>query len=196
MNGIDVSALTGAVDWISVKDNLAFKVSFAYIACTEGVGYNDSQRALNSKNAKIAGLKIGYIHSSLMANEPEEESEYFMKSMSVLPKADLPPVLHIECNKPNLDSTYAEFWIGKFIKLVQKSYPNVILKSNVTFLHNSLPLEHGLGHIPLWVSQYTASVTPDLPAGWDSWFMWNFASKGKVSGITGNVNLNRMKTSL
>lgn len=196
MNGIDVSAVTGIVDWMTVNANPAFKVSFSYIACTDGLNYIDPQRALNSKNAKIAGLKIGYIHSSLMANKPEEEAEYFMKSMAVLPKADLPPAVDISCNKTNLSPDEVEGWIKAFIKAVQKSYPMAVLCSNGPFLDFTLNGGHSLGHIPLWLAHNTADFAPKLPSGWDSHWMHRFTNKGRINGISGEVNLNRMKTSL
>ena len=201
MKGIDVSSNNGIIDWGCVAGNPNFKVDFAVIKSCEGVGYNDPQRALNALNAKEAGIKISFYHFASLNSldvikDSTAEAEYFMKSMSLLPKADLPPVLDIETNKIGLTKIEVQNWINNFIKIVQKSYPTVVLYSYGPFLNENLPDDHDLGSIPLWLAQYTNAVAPRLPNGWNMHYMWQYSCKGQVAGIKGSVDLNRMKTSL
>ncbi|MEK6882523.1 MAG: glycoside hydrolase family 25 protein [Nanoarchaeota archaeon] len=205
MTGIDVSSNNGIIDWASVKSNPMFNVDFAIIKSDEGVGYNDPQRALNSQNAKHNNIKIGYYHFASLnsldvVKDATEEANYFMKSMSILPKADLPPVLDIETNKKGLTKNEVLSWINAFIKTIQKSYPMIVLYSYAPFLNENLPPNHNLGNIPLWIAQYPTNYRPDLnpklPNGWNDYWMWQYSSKGKVNGIKTNVDLNIMKTSL
>ena len=205
MTGIDCSANNGIIDWGMVKSNPSFSCQFVYLKCSEGVGYNDPQRALNSQNAKVAGIKIGYYHFASLNSldiikDSTDEANYFMKSMSILPKADLPPVLDIETNKIGLKKEDVLLWINNFIKTMRKSYPTVILYSYKPFLDENLPTGHGLGSIPLWIAQYPNNYTenshPNLPDGWNDWYMWQYSSKGQIDGIKTNVDLNKIKTSL
>ena len=43
----------------------------------------------------------------------------------------------------------------------------------------------------LWVAHYTANPYPLLPQGWDSWWLWQFTSTGRLPGYTGNLDTNR-----
>ena len=201
MTGINVSSDQGIVDWNAVKYNPHFRSEYAYIKISEGVDIIDPQRALNSKNAISSGIKIGYYHHASLSSldvlkDSSDGAEYFMKSVTLLPKADLPPAVCVNSNKMALTKNEMCKWIGNFIKIVQKSYPNIVLYSDPAFLNENLHERHGLGNIPLWIAQYTANVAPHLPAGWSDYFMWEYSIKGRINGISGNVGLNRMKTTL
>ena len=43
----------------------------------------------------------------------------------------------------------------------------------------------------LWVAHYTTNPYPLLPQGWDSWWLWQFTSSGRLPGYTGNLDTNR-----
>lgn len=48
---------------------------------------------------------------------------------------------------------------------------------------------------PLWIARWgEAPPQPyELPKGWHDWAIWQYADKGSVPGITGPVDLNRIK---
>jgi len=43
---------------------------------------------------------------------------------------------------------------------------------------------------PLWIANYGVS-SPRVPGGWPTWTFWQRTSTGSVSGISGNVDMNR-----
>ena len=43
----------------------------------------------------------------------------------------------------------------------------------------------------LWVAHYTTNPYPLLPTGWDSWWLWQFTSSGRLPGYAGNLDTNR-----
>ena len=43
----------------------------------------------------------------------------------------------------------------------------------------------------LWVAHYTTASQPLLPTGWNSWWLWQFTSSGRLPGYTGNLDTNR-----
>lgn len=43
----------------------------------------------------------------------------------------------------------------------------------------------------LWVAHYTTNPYPLLPTGWDSWWLWQFTSSGRLAGYAGNLDTNR-----
>ena len=43
----------------------------------------------------------------------------------------------------------------------------------------------------LWVAHYTTNPYPLMPTGWDSWWLWQFTSSGRLAGYAGNLDTNR-----
>ncbi len=43
----------------------------------------------------------------------------------------------------------------------------------------------------LWVAHYTTNPYPLIPTGWDSWWLWQFTSSGRLAGYAGNLDTNR-----
>lgn len=43
----------------------------------------------------------------------------------------------------------------------------------------------------LWVAHYTTNPYPLLPTGWQSWWLWQFTSSGRLPGYPGNLDTNR-----
>ena len=43
----------------------------------------------------------------------------------------------------------------------------------------------------LWVAHYTSNPYPLMPTGWDSWWLWQFTSTGRLPGYAGNLDTNR-----
>src|SRR5207245_6673392 len=48
---------------------------------------------------------------------------------------------------------------------------------------------------PLWIAQYT-TLCPDLPSPWGTWALWQYKDTGAVSGITGDVDMDKFNGSL
>jgi lysozyme len=46
---------------------------------------------------------------------------------------------------------------------------------------------------PLWVAHYEVQ-SPTLPRGWTSYWLWQYTSSGRVDGIAGRVDMNRVGT--
>ena len=115
--------------------------------------------------------------------------------MSVIKKAappDLPLILDIETNKVALGKARVEEWIRSFFSELKKGgYENVALYSYTPFLDASLPANHNFGNIKLWIAAYVNANKPKLPKGWNNYWIWQYSCKGSVTGIKGNVDLNK-----
>lgn len=175
---------------------------------------------------KIGYYHFASLNTDDEIKDSVEEATYFVNRLSTLPKAEMPPVLDIETNekfiqistgtevkrsiaanadgslksgfikKPRLTPVECLAWIKSFMAVIHKTYPTAVLYSYTPFLDTHLPAGHGLGNLPLWIAQYTSATVPKIPKGWSDYWMWQFSSKGQISGIKGNVDMNRMKTSL
>ena len=43
----------------------------------------------------------------------------------------------------------------------------------------------------LWAAHWTKNVYPLLPTGWDSWWLWQYSSTGRLNGYAGNLDMSR-----
>lgn len=196
MFGIDISSNNGSIDWNLVAKNPT-KVDFVFIKASEGVGYTDPKLNFNSTEAKRVGLKIGYYHFASLNTlnnvaDAKSEAKYFMSVLKNMPKPDLPYILDLETNKVDLEPSDVEEWINTFFaELRTNGFTNVALYSYTPFLNSNLPVKHGLGNVKLWIAAYVNLATPKLPTGWSKYWIWQYSSKGTISGIKGNVDMNK-----
>lgn len=196
MNIIDCSHFQGSIQWDEVADQLP-KIDGVYIKASQGVGYVDAAMKYNASEAHKAGLKVGYYHYATLntpnaALDAKQEARYFIDTIGKAVKPDLPLVLDIEENKANLSAMDVWTWITTFFnELEEMGFKDYALYSYTPFLNASLPNNHKLGHIKLWLAAYVNKVTPILPHGWDSWWLWQYSAHGRVNGVSKFVDVNK-----
>jgi len=208
IKGIDVSKWNCkyAIDFNKVK---ASGYEFVYVKHSQGVDSIDNKFVENFTNAKKAGLKVGLYHFASL-NDPNEkedakkEAEFFLKTTKDI-KVDLLPVIDVETNEVNLNKSEVEQWIETYCEILNWK---CVLYSSAGFLNSYLNPTHRLGRLPLWLSGYPLDRNnnyvldstfeklklPKPPIGWNDWIMWQWTAKGSVNGISGQVDLNVVKT--
>lgn len=187
--GIDVSCWQGEINWDLVKND---GISFAFIKATEGVDYEDENFSKNLKEAKEAGIFVGAYHFCTPASVEDavNEAEYFInviKKYGGFDLLDLPPVIDIENNRAlskKQISKIVRTWIDK---VKEETNVQPIIYSYTHFIQDYL--DESLGNIPLWLACYDSEQPPDSSA-WKSWLLLQYTSKGNVSGINGDVDIN------
>lgn len=197
--GIDCSHHQGHILWPEVlKDSQ--QISYAFLKASEGITYVDPTLKYNATEAKKAGLKISYYHFATLNNDnivedSKAEAQFFINTILGCPYPDLPLVLDIETNKAGLSQQQVELWVKSFFRQLEYGgYADYVLYSYAPFLNANLPANHDLGKIRLWLAAYTTGPTPRLPIGWKKYWLWQYSAKGKVKGITGDVDMNRFPT--
>lgn len=190
---IDVSKWQGKIDWKKVKQNHP-EIEGVYIKASEGIGYTDPKMTINAVEATKNGFKVGFYHfsslnSAEVTNDAKTEAKYFVTVTKNLTKS-LPYVLDIEKNINKLPKDKVLLWIKEFFKELEFLGVNEYwLYSYSPFLNENLPINHGLGNIPLWIADYSEPLV--LPKGWTKPVLWQYTSKGSINGIIGNVDLNK-----
>jgi GH25 family lysozyme M1 (1,4-beta-N-acetylmuramidase) len=190
---IDVSKWQGKIDWTTVKaDNPG--IEGVYIKASEGIGYTDPMLAHNAVEAAKVGLDVGFYHFASLnnvdiQNDAVMEARYFLSVIRTFtPTMSL--VLDIEKNDKKFSKESVLLWIKSFFnELEAHKIFDYMLYSYTPFLNDNLPLSHNLGKVPLWIAAYTETLK--LPKGWDTYFLWQYSSKGILSGINGTVDLNK-----
>lgn len=178
---IDVSDWQSKIDWKKVK---ADGITGAIIRYADGDTL-DKRFKENMANAKAAGLHIGaYIFSRAKskAGAEKEATRLFKACKPYAP--DMP--LYIDLEAKGLEK-YADTVAKAFISKM-KSYggrPGVY--ANLNWWNNYLKDTAKLS-FAMWVAQYndTMDYKPKADVG-----MWQYTSSGKVSGISGKVDMDK-----
>ena len=200
--GIDVSQWNGDIDWGKVK---AAGIDFAIIRVAyRGYGSSgslnmDPYAIENIKGAKAAGIDVGvYIFSqAINTKEAVEEADYILdKINSYKSYITLPVVLDFEyasdangltgrLYKANLSKQAATNICLKFCERVESKGYDAMVYANADMLTNDLNASSISEKYDVWLAHYTNKTNYS-----GDYNFWQYTSTGKVSGISGNVDMN------
>ena len=189
--GIDVSKHNGNIDWNAVKNS---GVSFVIIRCgyrgsSTGVLVEDPMFRSNIKGAKAAGLKVGVYFFCQAVNEVEAVEEASMAVSLVSGYGlDMPIFLDVEsANGGRGDKISKETRTAvckAFCQTVQNSGYSAGIYANKTWFNEKINTG-SLTSYKIWLAQYASTPTYTTTR----YDMWQYSSKGKISGISGDVDL-------
>ena len=181
VQGVDVSAHQGNIDWEALKGQ---GVDFAYLKTTEGSSFQDRQFAFNWENAQKAGILTGAYHFFSFDSEGKTQAENFI---AAVPRTagTLPPVVDIEFygnkeqERPSkeetagildvlLDELEAYYGVKPVLYATMKSYRAY--------------LESGYEEYPIWIRDVFSC--PNLPGGRE-WTFWQYSSRHRMKGYDG-----------
>ncbi len=200
LNGIDVSKYQGDIDWEKAK---AAGVEFAFIR----VGYRgygasgnfgaDTYYDQNMQGAIAAGIPVGVYFFSQATTQEEaiEEANYILERIGNY-TISMPLVMDFEYASASGGQTGRLF----DAKLSQQDATNVCLAfcdtikasgytpmvyANLTMLQKGLFADQIQFSYDIWLANYTNETSYT-----GLYSFWQYASKGTVDGITGNVDCN------
>ncbi|MDE7193667.1 MAG: glycoside hydrolase family 25 protein [Oscillospiraceae bacterium] len=186
--GIDVSYAQGAIDWAKVK---ASGVDFAMIRASRGEvnGRSIAQDVTfeyNITQATANGIKVGvyhYLYASTVT-EARKEARFFLKTIEPY-KITYPVVLDIEEQyQANLGKSRVTKVVKAFLDEISAAGYYTMIYANKTWLTDYLDMSQLLDY-DVWLAQWNTVPTYDGDFG-----IWQYSSKGVVSGIDGYVDLN------
>jgi phospholipase C/GH25 family lysozyme M1 (1,4-beta-N-acetylmuramidase) len=193
LNGIDVYAGTGDIDWVQVKQS---GITFAYLRAAYGVD-TDKAVVANLKAARAAGLVCGVYHFLRTSQNYDKQIQVMLGLLDRLGigPGDLPPAVDIEDN-PAYDGPWDPSNNDAFVKAVKRWIDAVKGRINadpVVYTRagfwTDLGNPAGFQSNPLWVASYRPDH-PTLPTGWSRFTFWQYSESGKVEGIANKVDLN------
>jgi lysozyme len=189
IHGIDVARYQGDIDWNTVRRG---GVAFAWIKATEGGDYTDPKFLDNWYGAKAAGVPRGAYHFTYWCRPAIEQAAWFLQNVPVDPDA-LPPVLDVEWNghsktcpiKIPRAKAIAEMQI--LLNAMEQYYgKRPVIYTDITFFNDVMRGE--FERYPIWVRSIPRYPTPRFDGR--QWYFWQYTAKGKVPGITGDVDRN------
>lgn len=189
--GIDVSKHNGSIDWNAVKNS---GVSYVIIRCgyrgySTGVLVEDPKFRSNIKGAKAAGLKVGVYVYSQAVNEVEAVEEASMAvGLAGGYGLDYPIFIDVEGSGGRGDGVSRDMRTAvckAFCATVQDSGYSAGIYANKTWFNEKINTGSLTGY-KIWLAQYASAPTYTATR----YDMWQYSSKGRVSGIKGNVDMN------
>ncbi|MBP3736610.1 MAG: Ig-like domain-containing protein [Lachnospiraceae bacterium] len=191
LTGIDVSTWNGNIDWAAVRNS---GISYAIIRCgyrgsSVGAIIEDSKFRANMAGAANAGLKVGVYFFSQAVNEVEavEEATYVLDTIAGY-SLSFPVFLDVESSGGRGDAISVEQRtknIVAFCKTISAYGYSAGIYANVNWLNEKINAG-SLTNYHIWLAQY-AAVPTYTRTRYD---LWQYSSTGRVSGISGNVDMN------
>ena len=186
--GIDVSSWQGKPDWKKVKKS---GIEFAILRIHQKNGpdtsFEHNYKGCKANAIPIGGYKYSYALTPAQALEEAEDTLSVLAGRGL----DFPVFYDLEWNSQRkLGSVAIEKIAETFLNRIKKAGYKVGIYCNMDW-HQKV-LTEKLRKYDLWIARYPADdngtiqerLSPDIGVG------WQYSSKGKVSGITGNVDMN------
>lgn len=177
---IDVSSWQGDIDWVKVKKS---GVTGAIIRYCDGM-IIDNRFEQNMKNAKKAGLHIGAYIFSRAVNTAQAKEEA-QRIISACKPYDLDMPIYMDLEASNL-AGIAQSLAEAFLAECDRQKVRGGIYANLYWFEHYLTPKKLKDHA-LWIAQYYTVLQVANP----EWYgMWQYSSKGDVSGIDGRVDMN------
>lgn len=211
VRGIDVSRFQEVVGWQLVGET---KLRFAFVAASRGSGEDclvvpdrcgaDEYYERNYRGAKDAGLRVGAYHRAFASGSTPEaakedaraEANLFISQVGKVRGRDLRPALDVETPFTGMTEDSLRVWIRAWLARVENKLgqrPIIYTNASSWSATGDTTSFAAKGH-PLWVANFDVPK-PLVPAdNWrgEGWSVWQYTSTGKVRGIDGNVDKNRL----
>lgn len=189
--GIDVSKYNGEIDWKAAKED---GVEFAIVRCgyrgsKSGVLVEDPCFEANMKNAARAGVSTGIYFFSQATTEVEAVEEASM-CLALTKEYDLTYPIYIDSESAGGDGRADALTREErtkitraFIETIRNNGKEAGVYASRNWFNKNLDVSQ-LEDYVIWLAEYRSA--PVYPGKYQ---MWQYTSKGHVSGIEGNVDL-------
>lgn len=185
VEGVDVSYYQGTVNWPSVR---AAGRRFAIARISDGATFNDPTFQRNWSGIKAAGMIRGAYQFFRPGQDPIAQADLVVRAVGRLGSGDLPVVLDLEDSDGQSSATVMSRALRWIDRVAAGTGKKPILYTSVGFL-DGVRGTAPFNEMTLWVANYGVAC-PYLPGGFANWQFWQYGDKGRVSGVTGNVDVN------
>ncbi|HPE49736.1 MAG TPA: GH25 family lysozyme [Hyphomonas sp.] len=181
--GIDLSHHNGRIDWDRLGEA---PLDFIYLKATEGRDWKDPRFQDNWLEATQRGWHVGAYHFYLLCKDGPGQAANFIQSVEVR-NGTLPPAVDLEyahnC-QPSASRDATLSGIRAFLEALEAEYgTRPVLYTTPDFYADWLATE--FPGYRIWMRSLSG------PPGRKVW-IWQYSMKGRVPGVEGFVDLNRM----
>lgn len=190
--GIDVSKWNGDIDWDRVKNaGVQFAIVRAgYRGSVTGSLVEDPLFAANMKGASASGIPVGVYFFTQAVNEVEavEEASAVLKLIREY-NLDYPVFIDTEGAGGNgradgLDAETRTLVCEAFCRTIENAGYEAGVYGSRNWYNYNLQTDR-LQNYDIWLAEYRS-----VPLYQGYYNMWQYTSKGRIDGISGNVDMN------
>ncbi len=188
--GIDISRHNGDIDWNAVKNA---GVNFVILRCgyrgsSTGVLLEDQKFRSNIQGAAAAGLKVGVYFFSQAVNEVEAVEEASL-TLDLIRRYGISYPVFMDVEDANgradrIDAGTRTKIIRAFCETIRSGGYSAGVYANKTWLNEKMNVGQLSGY-KIWLAQYASK--PTYGGRYD---MWQYSCKGRLPGISTDVDLN------
>lgn len=185
--GIDVSYYQGTIDWNAVA---ADGVEFAIVRVSHSTSFFDPQFDANLAGARAAGIHTGVYQYFQPDEDPIAQAQLLLDHLGPLQPGDLPPMIDVETTGgvgPAGVASAVAAWLDH-VEAALGVKP--LIYTGHYFWQDNVG-SSDFGEYPLVVAWYGVDCPGNIPTGWDMWTIHQYGDNGNVSGISGNVDVDR-----
>lgn len=207
---LDVSLYQGVIDWKRLKaathvrvpggviDEPVSGVIIKLTGAEIGRLFRDPKGERNWKEGRAVGMRIGGYHfqnGAFGSESGRDEAEWFLTTLGTyggLRDGDFLPTVDVEY--PVDGKSFDGAQLDDFVSTMSKEGGCLPMVYGGRW---HMDMIQGRDHkfitkyCPLWLASYTKTC-PAPPAPWSAVALWQFTDKGRVDGIAGNVDVNRL----
>jgi GH25 family lysozyme M1 (1,4-beta-N-acetylmuramidase) len=190
--GIDISSAQGAVDFKAARADGA---SFVVTKATQGTGYINPYFGRSQVRAIGGAHLVPGVYDYLeptTSHSGRAEAAFFVEAAghAGYGKGFLPPVADIE--RSALSDAGTCRYLAEWIHVVKKS----LGVKPIIYTFGAFPGDHMAGcswlhQFDLWIA-HPGATRPSIPSPWDSYKIWQYSWTGRVAGVNGDVDLNKV----
>jgi len=193
--GCDVSHYQSQISWSQVA---AAGKAFAIIKATEGTTWMDARFRSNWAAARAAGLRVSAYHYFRPGLDPISQAQHFHAVVGDLAAGDLIPWVDVEDEHSSVGglAVAPAVIVEQLLACLGECQRLFGAQTGVytgRWFWDKLPHTGRFAQQPLWVAHWFVDQKPggtfSLPSGWSQYAIHQYTSRGKVAGITGNVDL-------
>lgn len=175
LQGIDVSAAQGLIDWNTVANSGV--AGFAFVKATEGLGYMDPQFQRNWAALNQLGWIKGAYHFARLTADATQEADWFSKTVGPLTITDM---LVLDIETASVSGVQFTDWTLTWLERVEANTGAVpIVYTGGPFFnsHGGSPDPTTLQRLvkfPLWLAAYATNPNNYIPVEWRNlgWVFW------------------------
>ncbi len=188
MVGVDISHHNREVDLKVLCDH----VDFVYMKATEGTSFVSKTYEQRAKELNEIGKPWGAYHYYRVKNSPEDQAKHFLNYIDK--ESGLAPVLDIEAINNNFKSPHHTEDLLTFLSMVEKETGLMpIVYTSYYYARDVIKTDERFKKYPLWLAWYTNDFAKvKCPNPWGDVKIWQFTEKGNITGVTGNVDINKV----
>ena len=185
-HGIDVSQWQGVIDWETVST----QIDFAILRCAQGSDLQDTQWEANASACTRLGIPFGvYVRSYAMSDEEARKEAEFALTLLEKYQPSLPVYLDLEASDgdPFEQKSPADKLRHTqiFCEAIEAAGYRAGVYSNYYWWTTKLT-DPAYDQWDRWIARWNC----DSPGYSKPYSTWQYASTGRIDGISGNVDLN------